>query len=124
MDSSLYGWITFASVEENVRIDVPACQAEHQDFIRYCHKAWHEIIHTYPALQRYFNPADGTITQIPENAPQDAEAFPVTMNGRRIPIEALVRSLVDYRAALKPEQLARLNADDKTFAQEQGINPK
>ena len=123
MDPSLYGDITFADVEANVRIDIPACSAEHPDFVRYCQKAWHEIIHTYPGLQRYFDPVAGTITQIPEDAPDDAEAFPITMNGRRIPIEALVRSLVDYRSALKPEQLARLKVDDSIFNSEQGINP-
>ena len=121
LDASLYGNITFASVADNVRIDLPACVAADDDITRYCKLAWHELIHTYPALQRYFNPTDGTITPIPENAPDDADAFAITLDGRRIPIEAYIRSLIDVRSALKQEQLARIKIDNATFESEQGI---
>jgi hypothetical protein len=122
MDASLYGTITFQSVSDNIRIDGPACPAQDEEIFRYCKTAWHEMKHTYPSLRRYFDSTTGTITEIPEDAPEDAQSFPVTLDGRRIPIEAMVRSLVDYRSSLKPEQLARLKLDLETFASEQGID--
>jgi hypothetical protein len=122
MDASLYGSITFQSVQDNVRIDLPACQGDPEDFTRYCKTAWHELLHTYPALWRHFDTATSAIVEIPEDAPDNAEAFPVTLDGRRIPIEAMVRALVDARSSLKAEQMARLKLDMAIYSSEQGID--
>ena len=123
MDASLYGAITFSSVADNIRVDLPACAASDTEITRYCKLVWHEMIHTYPALQRYFNESTGAIQELPDVAPETAAAFPVTMDDRRIAIEAKVRALCDVRSALKPEQLARLKVDEGVFAEEQGIKP-
>jgi hypothetical protein len=122
MDPALYGAITFQSVIDNVLSDVPACPADEDQLRRYCKTAWHDLMHTYPSLRRHFNTTTSAIVEIPEDAPEDAQSFPVTLDGRRIPIEAVVRALADYRSALKPEQLARLKLDMATYASEQGID--
>jgi len=114
--------ITFQSVIDNVRKDIPVCDATDPDIVRYCHRAWHEMFHTYPSLRRAFNTTTGAVTEIAEDAPEDATEFPDVLDGRRIPIEASVRASIVFKSKMDDAQAKRYKIEIETFTNEQGID--